>query len=83
LGKLYNYNRLKEIKYMNIQQITDELTNIKEQAINDNEITKNSIVEAITDLLHNIEGYDYDFDNLDDLSPQSEEIDFSSLSDFD
>ena len=41
---------------MNIQQIIDELKNIKEQAINDDEITKTSIIEAITDIIHDV-GY--------------------------
>ena len=32
---------------MNLQQILDELKNIKEQAMNDDDITKDSIIEAI------------------------------------
>ena len=43
---------------MTIQQIVAELNNIKEQAVNHDEVTKNSIVEAITDLIHDAGGSD-------------------------
>ena len=65
---------------MTIQQIIDELKNIKEQAINDEQITKSSIVEAITDIIHDVEGTDFDFVGLDDDDYTSyEEPDFTKL----
>jgi|TARA_R110002020_G_scaffold336630_2_gene552059 hypothetical protein len=67
---------------MNIQQIIDELKNIKEQAINDDEITKTSIIEAITDIIHDVEGTEFDFINLneeDDYASSYEEPDFTKL----
>jgi len=65
---------------MTIQEIIDELKNIKEQAINDNEITKDSIIEAITDIIHDVEGTEYDFIVGDDDHYGSfEETDFTQL----
>ena len=66
---------------MTIQQIVDELKNIKEQSINDTEITKNSIIDAITDLIHDAEGSEFDFSIDDDTSwnDSFEETDFSGL----
>mgnify|MGYP003114211789 CR=1 FL=1 len=65
---------------MTIQEIIDELKNIKEQAINDNEITKGSIIEAITDIIHDVEGTEYDFIVGDDDEYMSyEEPDFTQL----
>jgi len=67
---------------MNIQQIIDELKNIKEQAINDDEITKSSIIEAITDIIHDVEGTEFDFTNLseeEDYASSYEEPDFTKL----
>ena len=67
---------------MTLQQIVDELKNIKEQAINDNEISKDSILEAITDLIHDAGGNDgldgFNF-NSDDEYDSFENIDFSEL----
>jgi hypothetical protein len=65
---------------MTIQEIIDELKNIKEQAINDNEITKGSVIEAITDIIHDVEGTEYDFIVGDDEEYMSyEEPDFTKL----
>ena len=65
---------------MTIQEIIDELKNIKEQSINDNEITKGSIIEAITDIIHDVEGTEYDFIVGDDDEYMSyEEPDFTQL----
>tara|TARA_B100000287_G_scaffold282774_1_gene266456 strand:- start:515 stop:721 length:207 start_codon:yes stop_codon:yes gene_type:complete len=66
---------------MTIQQIIDELKNIKEQASNDDEITKNSIVEAITDLIHDAEGSEFDFSINDDemWNDSFNETDFTQL----
>mgnify|MGYP000007563726 CR=1 FL=1 len=69
---------------MTIQQIVDELKNIKEQATNDEEIGKNSILEAITDIIHDAAGNEFGFGFDDDEHYASfEETDFSSLADID
>ena len=69
---------------MTLQQVIDELKNIKEQATNDVEIGKNSILEAITDILQDVGdgGLDFDFEDEDHYS-SFEETDFSSLADMD
>ena len=60
----------------------EALKNIKEQAVNDDEIGKNSILEAITDIIHDISGNEFSFGEYDDDHYSSfEETDFSSLSD--
>ena len=65
---------------MTIQQIIDELKNIKEQALNDEQITKSSIIEAISDIIHDVEGTEYDFVVGDDDHYGSfEEPDFTKL----
>ena len=67
---------------MTIQQIIDELKNIKEQALNDEQITKSSIVEAITDIIHDVEGTEFGFiglDDEDDYASSYEEPDFTKL----
>jgi hypothetical protein len=69
---------------MTLQQIVDELKNIKEQATNDDEISKDSILEAITDIIHDSSGDEFSFDYDDDDHYGSfEETDFSSLADVD
>ena len=70
---------------MTIQDIIDELKNIKEQASNDEEIGKGAILEAITDIIHDAGGNELDFDiiNDDDHYGSFEETDFSSLADLD
>ena len=70
---------------MTLQQIVEELKNIKEQATNDEEIGKNSILEAITDIIHDVGGNELDFDLTfdDDHYGSFEETDFSSLADMD
>ena len=66
---------------MTLQQVIDELKNIKEQAVNDDEIGKNSILEAITDIIHEAggDGLDFDMDYDDDHYDSFEETDFSGL----
>ena len=67
---------------MTIQDILAELQNIKEQAVNEEGVTKNSIVEAITDLIHDAGGNDgLDGFNIsdDDHYDTFETIDFSEL----
>ena len=67
---------------MTIQQIVAELQNIKEQAVNHDDISKDSVIEAITDLIHDAGGSDgLDGFNLsdDDHYDSFENIDFSEL----
>ena len=48
---------------MSIREILAELNNIKEQAVNEEGIGKESILEAITDLLNDAGGNDgFDFE---------------------
>ena len=67
---------------MTLQQIIEEIENITEQAINDNEIEKDAIIEALTDVIRDAKGNDMDliFEDLDDFDSY-EETDFSSLAD--
>ncbi len=68
---------------MSIKEILAELNNIKEQATNEVDIGKKSILEAITDLIHDIGGNDgldgFNFDDEDGLYDTYESIDFSEL----
>ena len=69
---------------MTIPQIIDELKNIKEQASNDDEIGKEAILEAITDIIHDSSGDEFSLDFGDDDHYASfEDTDFSSLADMD
>ena len=66
---------------MTIQDILAELQNIKEQAVNHDDISKDSVVEAITDLIHDAggnDGFDFSYDN-DDHYDSFEETDFTQL----
>ena len=67
---------------MTLQHIIEELENIMDQASNDDEIGKDSILEALTDVIRDAKGNDMDlvFEDLDDYDSY-EETDFSSLSD--
>ena len=60
---------------MTIPQIIDELKNIKEQATNDDEIGKEAIIEAITDIIHDSSGdefsFDYDDEHYSGISSQT------------
>ena len=69
---------------MLLQQLIEELENINEQAINDEEIDKDAIIEALTDVIRDAKGNDMDlvFDDLDDFDSY-QETDFSSLADID
>ena len=68
---------------MTIQDILAELHNIKEQSINEDGISKASVLEAITDLIHDVEGNDgldgFDIGSDDDLYEAFENIDFTEL----
>ena len=67
---------------MTLQQIIEEIENITEQAINDDEIEKDAIIEALTDVIRDAKGNDMDlvFEDLDDFDSY-QETDFSSLAD--
>ena len=68
---------------MSIKDILAELNNIKEQAVNEQGIGKESILEALTDLIHDIGGNDgldgFNFTDDDGLYDTFESIDFSEL----
>ena len=69
---------------MNLQKIIAELENIIEQASSDDEIGKEAILEALTDVVRDAKGDDLDFHIEDEVHFGSfEETDFSSLSDLD
>jgi len=69
---------------MLLQQLIEELENINEQAINDDEIGKDAIIEALTDVIRDAKGNDMDliFEDLEDFDSY-QETDFSSLADMD
>ena len=69
---------------MSLQHIIEELDNIIEQASSDEEIGKQSILEALTDLVRDAKGNDMDliFEDEDEFGSY-EETDFSSLADLD
>ena len=69
---------------MNLQHIIAELENIIEQASSDDEIGKESMLEALTDVVRDAKGDDLDFHIEDeDHLGSFEETDFSSLADLD
>ena len=65
---------------MKLSQLLDELDNVVEQASNDEEITKTSVINAITELVRDCKGDDMDFmfDDEDHYG-SFEETDFSDL----
>ena len=65
---------------MILQEVINELKNIREQSTNDEEIGKGSILEAITDLIHDAsgDGGEWIFDD-DDHYDTFENIDFTEL----
>ena len=69
---------------MDLHQIIAELNNIIEQASSDEEIGKESILEALTDVVRDAKGNDMDliFEDEDEFGSY-EETDFSSLADLD
>ena len=70
---------------MSLQQIIEELDNIIEQAEADDEIGKDSIITALTDVVRDAKGsndMDFSFDDEDHYGSW-EETDFSSLADLD
>ena len=67
---------------MTLQRIIEELENIIEQASVDEEIEKDAIIEALTDVIRDAKGNDMDlvFEDLEDFDSY-QETDFSSLAD--
>jgi len=69
---------------MNLQRMIEEIENILEQASDDSEIGKESILEALQDVVRDAKGDSLDFDMEDDDHYGSwQETDFSSLSELD
>ena len=69
---------------MSLQHIIEELDNIIEQSSADDEIGKQSIIEALQDVVRDAKGSEMDFSFGDDDHYASfEETDFSSLADLD
>ncbi len=68
---------------INIQQIIAELENINEQSVNNDEIGKESILEAITDLIREASGNDMDliFEDADDFGSYEKTNMYSKLID--
>ena len=68
---------------MTLQDIIAEIENIIDQASDDDEISKESMLDALTDVVRDAKGNDsLDFDMEDDDHFGSwQETDFSSLSD--
>jgi len=68
---------------MTLQRIIEEIENIIDQASDDDEISKESMLDALTDVVRDAKGNDsLDFDMEDDDHFSSwQETDFSSLSD--
>ena len=57
------HNKINKEYNMSIKEILAELNNINEQATNEDSIGKESILEAITDLIHDAGGNDgFDFE---------------------
>ena len=67
---------------MTLQRIIEELENIMDQASADDEIGKESILDALTDVIRDAKGTDmnFTFDGEDDFGSY-EDVDFSSLAD--
>jgi hypothetical protein len=66
---------------MTIEQIVDELKNIKEQTLNNSEITTDDIIEAIDDIINDCKdnSLDFVFDDEDDYGSYERETDFTQL----
>ena len=67
---------------MTVQRIIEELENIMDQASADDEIGKESVLDALTDVIRDAKGADmnFTFDGEDDFGYNTE-TDFSSLAD--
>ena len=70
----------RRVNKMKLQQLLDELDNVIEQGSNDENITKVSVITAITDLVRECKGDDLDFMfESDDHYDSFEETDFTDL----
>ena len=69
---------------MTLQRIIEELENIMDQASADDGVGKESILDALTDVIRDAKGTDmnFTFDGEDDFGSY-EDVDFSSLADLD
>ena len=67
---------------MTLQHMIEELENIMDQASNDDGVGKESILDALTDVIRDAKGTDmnFTFDGEDDFGC-NEDVDFSSLAD--
>ena len=70
---------------MTLQRIIEEIENILDQSIDDDDIGKESVLEALQDIVRDAKGTDsLDFEVDDDDHFSSwQETDFSSLADLD
>ena len=64
---------------MMLQEVINELKNIREQAVNDDDISKESIIEALTDVIHDASGDGGEWDFVGDDYESFEEPDFTKL----
>ena len=66
---------------MTLQEIIEQLKNIKDQAINDDDITKDSVVEAIEDIIADCKdnSMDFSFDDEDHYGEYERDTDFTQL----
>ena len=66
---------------MTIQQIIAELENIKEQTLNNSQITTDDVIEAIDDIINDCKdnSLDFTFDDEDHYGSFENETDFTKL----
>tara|TARA_B100000073_G_C23464296_1_gene464717 strand:- start:53 stop:262 length:210 start_codon:yes stop_codon:yes gene_type:complete len=66
---------------MTVQQIIAELENIKEQTINNSQITTDDVIEAIDDIISDCKdnSLDFTFDDEDHYGEFETETDFTKL----
>ena len=66
---------------MTIQQIVAELENIKEQTLNNSQITTDDVIEAIDDIINDCKdnSLDFTFDDEDHYGSFENETDFTKL----
>ena len=66
---------------MTIQQIVAELENIKEQTLNNSEITTEDVIEAIDDIISDCKdnSLDFTFEDEDNYGSYERETDFTQL----
>jgi hypothetical protein len=66
---------------MTIQQVVAELQNIKEQTLNNSQITTEDVIEAIDDIISDCKdnSLDFSFDDEDHYGSFETETDFTKL----